>query len=393
MNDEFREEVLRAHGAGDAEVVELLAYGAQALDPPAEAPAFPLPDEPFAATWDGYAAEAEARGAWTVLRERLPQLRFPVRAGISETDAYRAATRRGEDVEPDEDGLALRSPDALRLFVHPTPAGRVPALVTTDREDFAALVSALAHQNEPRPVPPSMGALMVSGFNNLDRIAAVRRAWRRENPDAPDEAWRERFRQVAARKELYQDRFVLLTTGGYSGLPAEAMEMDDEAWTRASLVIRLEHECAHYASRRVMGALRKTAWDEIVADYAGIVAAAGRYRAEWALRFLGLERFPGFRAGGRLANYRGSPPVSDAAFAVLRSLAHAAVRALEAVDADEGERAAASPEALAALFGVRLEEAAADDGAERLRRARRDPWRARPDGVKFPELETVPAVR
>lgn len=370
----FRAGVLRAHGAGAAETAELLAYGAHVLEPPAGPLGVPLADEPFVAAWEGYAAEATERGAWEVLRARLPQLRFPVAAGVSETEAYRAATRRGEDAAPEGEGLRLRSPEGLRVFVHPTPAGRLPVLVAGDRGDFAALAAALAWRNEPRPVPASMGALMVAGFNNLDRVAALRRAWDAEHPGAPEHAWRERFREIAARRELYQDAFVLLCDGPYSGVGAEEVGLGGEAWTRASLAIRLEHECAHYFSRRVFGAIRKTAWDEIVADYAGITATAGRYREDWALCFLGLERFPAFRDGGRLANYRGTPPCSDRSFAVLRSLAHAAVRALAAFDrgrggtGDSGARERA--ETLAALLGTCLEEAAAPDGAERLRRAR-----------------------
>lgn len=44
--------------------------------------------------------------------------------------------------------------------------------------------------------------------------------------------------------------------------------------------------------------------DELIADYAGIVAAWGRYRADWFLRFVGLEDYPRYREGGRLQNYR-----------------------------------------------------------------------------------------
>ncbi|HET6765174.1 MAG TPA: hypothetical protein VFH27_15920, partial [Longimicrobiaceae bacterium] len=69
----FRAGVLRSLDATDGEVEELLAYGGPAFGaPPADAQ-WPLPDEPFAAVWDEYAAEAAERGAWTVLSERLVQ--------------------------------------------------------------------------------------------------------------------------------------------------------------------------------------------------------------------------------------------------------------------------------------------------------------------------------
>ena len=376
-DDAFRAAVFRAHGAGAAEVEALLAYTASRFHPPAAPPAFPLADEPCVEAWDAYAAEAASAGAWAVLRDRLPQLRFPVAAGTSASEGYVAATRRGEATWPAE-GLALRAPERLRLFVHPTPAGRVPVLVAGERDDFVALVRALARRNEPDPVPPSMGALAVGGFVNWDRVAALRRAWEAAHPGAGDDGWRAELRALAPRKELYQDRFVILSTGPYSGVPAREVGMAEDEWERLSLTVRLEHECTHYFSRRVFGAMSNAAFDELLADYAGVVAAAGRYRADWALRFLGLEDFPRFREGGRLANYRGDPPLSDAAFTVLASLVHAAAHALEAFDA---ERHGAEPglddraATLAALLSLSLEELAADDGPERAKGARNDALR------------------
>jgi hypothetical protein len=372
----FRAEVLRQHGAGPAEAAELAAYTAVELRRPPRPPQLPLDDEPFAAAWAAYAEEARARGAWPVLRERLPQLRFPIAEGMSGEEEYRAATRRGL-APPEGAGVEMERPDALRLFVHPTPAGRLPVLVAGCRADFVALVRALARQNEPSPVPPSMGALMVAGFNNWDRVAALRRAWQAEHPRAGEAEWSAAWREMIPRRELYQDRFVLLAPGPYSGVAAGEMGIEPERWDALSLAIRLEHEAAHYFCRRVLGAMRPHALDEIVADFAGITAAAGRYRADWAARFLGVEGpGPAFREGGRLANYRGA--LGEGAFAVLASMARAAVAALGDFDAarPEGDADAAGRGAtLAALFALPLEALAAPDGAARLLRSRARPWR------------------
>jgi hypothetical protein len=54
-------------------------------------------------------------------------------------------------------------------------AGRVPVPVAGDRSDFVSLVQAFAERNEPAPVPESMGACIVKGFNNWDRIATFRK--------------------------------------------------------------------------------------------------------------------------------------------------------------------------------------------------------------------------
>lgn len=373
-----RERVLRDLGAGDAEVAELLAYNENAfqLERAPGPDAFPLPDEPFVEAWAGYAADAERRGVFPVLREHLVQLRFPVRAGISATEAYGAATRR--DVLPDSDvdgGLVLESPDALRLFLHPTAAGRVPVLVAGSRADFVALLRALARRNEPDPVPASMGATAIGGYVNWGRVAELRRRFDAGELEAGGAAdWSAAFRWIRERRELYQDRFVLLAPGGYSGVAAADLGLGEDEWLRMSLAIRLEHECAHYFTRRVLGSMRNALHDELIADYAGTVGAVGRFRADWFLRFMGLEDPSSYRPGGRLESYRGTSPLSDSAFAVLQALVRSAAHNLE--QADRQLRPAPSAKLsmsamLLALASLTLEElarpGAAADIAERLR--------------------------
>jgi hypothetical protein len=321
------------------------------------------------AAWEGYAAEAEERGAWPVLRDKLVQLRFPVAEGVSATDAYRAATRRGERSWPADGGTHLRDPERLRLFLHPTAAGRVPVVVAGHRDDFVTLVRALVRRNEPDALPDSMGACIVGGYVNWDRVGALRGAWEAAHP-GDDAGWAAELRALAPRRELYQDRFVLLSRGPYSGVPAAAMGMSVEEWEEASLVIRLEHECAHHLTRRAFGSMRNTAHDELIADFAGVVSAHGRFRADWVLRFLGVEGFPSFRADGRLRSYRGDPPLSDGAFRVLQALVRDAAASLEAagleraVDWDDLDARAC---VLAAMARRTLEELAAPEAGARLR--------------------------
>jgi hypothetical protein len=333
--DEFRRDVLAGFGAGGAETDELLRYGESGFQaPPGGLPArFPLTDEPFVSAWESYAQDAAERGVFPALRDRLVQLRFPVEAGIGATAAYRAATRQGVPPPEGAPGLELRSPDALRLFLHPTPAGRIPVLVAGDRGDFVALVRALTRRNEPEAVPDSMGACVVGGYNNWSRVAGLRDAWRALHPDAPEAAWSAAFREIVPRKELYQDRFVLLAVGPYSGVPAGDLGLDSGEWNADSLAIRLEHECAHYFCRRVWGSMRNSVLDELIADFVGISEAAGGFRAGWLLRFLGLEAFPAYREGARLQNYLGDPPLSPGAFRVLQRMVVAAARHLKAYSA------------------------------------------------------------
>ncbi|MFL6236558.1 MAG: DUF7005 family protein [Thermoanaerobaculia bacterium] len=368
---------LASLGASPREVEELLAYNENAfnLDPLSPEVRFPLPDEPFVPFWEAVEREARARGAFAVLREHLPQLRFPVRPGISGTEAYRAATRRGVPPEeiPEATGLAVERPEAIEVVLHESPAGRIPLLIARGRAEFAALIRALTRRNEPDPVPDAQGALMVSGYNNWSRVRELRRRWEALPASERGTAtWSEEFQRLQPRRELYQDRFILLSDGPYSAVPAADLGLDDTEWREISLALRRDHECAHYLTRRLFGSMRNNLLDELIADYTGMVGATGRFRADWFLRFVGLEDFPRYRPGGRLDLYRGKPPLSDGAFQVLQALVKQAAENLERFDAGlpPGPR---SPEEtallIAALASLRLEELAADAAEERLGQA------------------------
>jgi hypothetical protein len=204
-------------------------------------------------------------------------------------------------------------------------------IVAGCRADFVSLVQALTKRNEPEPIPESMGATIVAGFNNWERIRYYRQEWEtKQSPPTTDTDWQAEFQRLKLQKHLYQDCFIILSQGNYSAISAVEIGINEEEWLRLSLIIRLEHECCHYFTRRVFGAMRNNMLDELIADYQGIVAAnGGRYRADWFLRFIGLEAFPNYRQGGRLQNYRGKPPLSDDAFKILQVLVKDAAENLE----------------------------------------------------------------
>ncbi|HXO27403.1 MAG TPA: hypothetical protein VOA80_08680 [Thermoanaerobaculia bacterium] len=369
-------------GPGDAEIAELLSYDDNVFDLAALAavppPALPLPDEPGVAFWEARVREARQRGAAAVLREHLPQLHFPIAAGMSGSAAYRAATRQGVPAAslPEATGLQLRHPERIEIELHASAAGRIPVVIVREREDFVALARALAKRNEPRPVPDAQGAVAVSGYTNWSRVRAHRLRWESAEGTSRETAtWGEELERLRGRQELYQDRLILLSDGPYSGVQAAAMELPSSAWRELSLAIRRDHECAHVFTKRLLGSMRNRLLDELIADYAGIVAAAGRFRADWLLRFLGLEDLPRIRAGGRLELYRGTPPLSDEAFRLLAAVAGAAAANLERFDAAE---LGARPRSrlgmalvLAAIASHRAVDLAAPDGAESLARAYR----------------------
>jgi len=333
INQETRASILLALGASPEMVPELLDYTHNPFQQVPVALEFPLPDELFVSFWKQISAAPE--GVWEALRTCLPQFAFPIRAGISNEESYRQATRRG--VWPQESnlatGLILVNPEGLKVQLYPTPVGTIPILVTPAREDFVSLVRAFSHRNEPYPIPDSMGACTVSGFNNWARIQAIRREWEQSAPDRSENAWQHYlFETLVPQKNRYQDRLIILSEGYYSAVSPEMMDCDDSQWRALSFVIRREHECVHYFTLRLFGIMRNNLLDELIADYAGIVAALGHYRADWFLRFMGLEAYPAYRKGGRLENYRGKPPLSDGAFDLLKTIVYQAARTLERFD-------------------------------------------------------------
>jgi len=333
----IRNKVLDDLGAGESVKNELLCYNENHFDPlfsksPLE---FPLGDEPFLNTWKRYLEESKRMGVFETLKIPLPQLRFPIEKGISQADYYTNATRRGvsPDDIPEATGLVLTKPGSLKLILYQSTAGRIPVIITKGRRDFIAVTRALSGKNEPVDVPDSMGALMVAGFNNWDRINTLKARWKKDNPfDFTGAGWATEFKRITAQKELYQDRFMILSDGPYSGVSAHDLGMTQDQWRDLSITVRCEHECTHYFTRRLFGSMKNRVFDELIADYMGIVEAFGTFRTDYFLNFIGLEGFPKYRPGARLENYRGDPPLSDKAFKVLQVLVKHAAKNLEQYD-------------------------------------------------------------
>lgn len=363
-----RADVLRAFGASTDVAAEILSYesggfGEAVLRPETR---FPLDDEPFVETWRAYEREASKSGLLS-LSDRLVQLSFPIKHGISETAEYHAVTRRGAEPKTARaaTGLVLEHPADCQVTICESWAGSIPVIQANGRNDFVSLVQAFTARNEPVPVPESAGAWIIAGYNNWDRFHQLRDRWLLENPDHAFSIAR-----VAPLKELYQDRFILLSDGCYSGVPPEAVHLDATTWRSLSITIRREHECAHYWTRRVFSSMRNHVLDEIVADYCGIAAACGRFRADWLLMFFGLEQFPHCRDSGRLHNYRGQPPLSDEAFALVQKLVCAAAANLDAFSrlcADELAGRRGILRALLTLSTSTLEDLACREGQMLLR--------------------------
>ena len=297
----------------------------------------PPGEEPQLEAWRRTVARSREVGAWRALVERFVQLRFPIREGISSDPDYRVAVRRGEAPPPHASPLCPSDPEGIEIRLHSSVAGWVPVILARHRADFELLVRALALRNEPRPVPPAQGACLVTGLVDWERVARHRERWERGRGRAAG-GWAEEMRCLRARPELYLDRLVIATVGPYSGVPAPE-GLDARSWERLSLRIRLGHECTHYLAARAFGRLRHDILEELLADWVGLLCATGSYDRELARRFLGLGDDGAVTAGGRLHLYRGDPPLTGAAFALLGELASRGVEALAAMENELGTAA------------------------------------------------------
>jgi len=196
-NIDFRRDTLKSCGASPAEIDELLFYNRNVFDfTPIDLPLkLPLADEPLISTWKRYSTEILQSNVFQYLKTRLPQLAFPVKEGISETEDYRSATRKGVPTDglDGASGLAMSEPESLQLVIFQSLAGKIPLLITKNREDFVSLTRALSMKNEPAEVPPSMGASMIAGFNNWDRVRVLKNQWLDDNPLGN---WSEEFKNI-----------------------------------------------------------------------------------------------------------------------------------------------------------------------------------------------------
>jgi hypothetical protein len=104
------------------------------------------------------------------------------------------------------------------------------------------------------------------------------------------------------------------------------LDMGEDEWLERSTELRVEHEMTHYATRRAYGVMRLNLLDETLCDFMGMTFALGEYRAEWFLRFLGLEGWPAVRASGRIHAY--SEGLEGPAFELLAALTVEAARGL-----------------------------------------------------------------
>ncbi|GAB3640266.1 DUF7005 family protein [Spirosoma arcticum] len=292
-------------------------------------------DEPYLDSWEEYVTKANEGEAFQLLRKCYPQLNFPIGDGINKTQGYIDAVLKGKPLATSGKALVgLNKPEAIRIKLHTSIAGKVPVLFVADDEDFVKLVQCFLHKNNPTPVPQSMGALLANGVNNWDRIHTLKDKWLLNNPA---ETWNQEFStNVLSKSGLYKDKLIMLSTKPYSNVPADRLGLTEAEWASYSLFIRLEHECTHLYTLNRYGCASNNLHDELIADYIGISKTTGTYYKEWMLAFMGLEDYPAYRKGARLENYLGDANLTVEQFKQLVTVIKSAIESIACFDAALG---------------------------------------------------------
>lgn len=293
-------------------------------------------DDPFINSWEGYCNELIEHGAFQVLKKCYPQLSFPITEGINKTQPYVDAVLKGKSGYTNlESNLELNNPEGIEISIHNSIAGKIPVAKVPDSQDFIQIIQCLLHKNNPVFVPLSMGACLLNGINNWDRLHSLQSDWTANNPIGN---WNEEFsKNVLSNPTLFKDKTIILSTKSYSNVSANILGLSEDVWKTYSYSIRLEHECTHLYTLKKYGFATNNLHDELIADYIGISKTIGSYNKEWMLTFMGLENYPNYRKGARLENYLGNADLSFENFEKLTVIIKNAIENIALFDAQLGK--------------------------------------------------------
>lgn len=293
-------------------------------------------DDPSIKSWEDYCKESIEQSTFQVLKKCYPQLNFPITEGVNKTQPYVDAVLKGKIGYINlENNLELNNPEGIEISIYESIAGKVPVIKIPDNQDFIQIIQCLLHKNNPTFVPLSMGACLINGINNWDRLHTLQHNWIVNNPTGN---WNEEFsKNVLSNPTLFKDKIVILSTKPYSNVPANILGFSEDIWKTYSYSIRLEHECTHLYTLKKYGFATNNLHDELIADYIGISKTIGIYNKEWMLTFMGLEDYPKYRKGARLENYLGNSDLSFNSFEKLTTIIKNAIENIAYFDNQLGK--------------------------------------------------------
>lgn len=227
---------------------------------------------------------------------RYPQLTLGIKEGNSQAEEYLAIVKKGKlplELKLPIELSGMEVWEQVRI-----PDGIADIIYLPDREVFEYFVGVLAYRCEPKVIPPSMGAVCIRGLNNWRKIETHKK----EYLAAGGMNWKEEFKKFTSIKENYQDVLILISRGGYSGLPSWKENVTEDEWLELSKIIRTYHELAHVVSGKLFPDNKNAVRDEVIADAIGIRKALGYYDEMLAAKVLGIVD-DCYCDGGRLENY------------------------------------------------------------------------------------------
>ncbi len=154
----------------------------------------------------------------------------------------------------------------ITLTFTKTMGGTLPVIFTSNHEDFVMMEALLNGRENPRELPLTVNAFTIPAKN----------------------------------EKFYRHRVILLNEAPYSNVSADKLGLNADEWLNKSYKLRLRHESAHYETLRLFGGMKNNAFDEIIADTLGQIAAFGNFSAARQRLFFGLH---GDRCDGRLQFY------------------------------------------------------------------------------------------
>lgn len=231
------------------------------------------------------------------LAQRYPVLSIPLCNDGDTNIFYKSAALRGE-VLSNTSLTDFQTTPMDYVKTVSTPAGEVETVFLKNRDDFLLFLRKTVYKGVCKPIPNTVGAMMIKGISNWDKINTHLNDYINAGNNDRDEE----FRRFTSDKKNYKDCLLLISDGPYSNISSEKVGLSADEWLRYSQQIRIYHECTHFICRQLWNDKKNVVFDEIVADCIGLFAAFGKYSKELALMFLGFDS-SGTYCGGRLEFY------------------------------------------------------------------------------------------
>lgn len=141
-------------------------------------------------------------------------------------------------------------PEGISVEIYASVAGEIPLVIFDDDKDFGQFITNLFYGGQYSPEVAQMGASFIYGK---------------------------------------RQRFLVLSKKFYSNTPPEVVGLSPDEWREKSLILRREHECAHYYTKKFYASAANNLHDELIADFIGLYESLGKYEARIFKYFMGID--------------------------------------------------------------------------------------------------------